>query len=54
MKKWFLLLFLLAAPLAVPAADALAVTPFDLPVIRLLKGGESGIRSVAAAGSSTA
>jgi len=43
MKKWILLLFILAAPLAVPAADTFAVTPFDLPVIRLLKGEESGI-----------
>lgn len=43
MKKWILLLFILAAPLAVPAADTVAVTPFDLPVLRLLKGEESGI-----------
>lgn len=43
MKKWILLLFILAAPLTVPAADTVAVTPFDLPVIRLLKGEESGI-----------
>jgi len=43
MKKWILLLFILAAPLTVPAADTFAVTPFDLPVIRLLKGEESGI-----------
>ena len=43
MKKWILLLFILAAPLAVPAADTVKVTPFDLPVIRLLKGEESGI-----------
>jgi len=44
MKKWYLLLVILAAPFATWGADALVVTPFDLPVIRLLKGSEGGIK----------
>ena len=43
MKKWLLLLIILAAPLAGWGMDTVGVTPFDLPVIRLLKGNESGI-----------
>jgi carboxybiotin decarboxylase len=43
MKKWLVWLVLLAAPLAAAGADSPGVTLFDLPVIKLLKGGESGI-----------
>lgn len=43
MKKWLVWLVLLAAPLAATGASALGVTPFTQPVIRLLKGVESGI-----------
>ncbi len=43
MKKWFVWLVMLAAPLAALGADRAAVTLFDLPVIKLMKGGESGI-----------
>ena len=41
MKKWIVWLFLLAVP--VFGASRAAVRPFDLPVIKVLKGGESGI-----------
>jgi sodium ion-translocating decarboxylase beta subunit len=44
MKKWICWLVILAAPLAARAAITAQVAPFDRPVIRLLKGGESGIR----------
>ncbi len=43
MKKWSVWLVMLAAPLAALGADRAAVTPFDLPVIQLMKGGESHI-----------
>lgn len=43
MKKWIVWLCLLAAPLLVFGASAAAVSPFDLPVIKVWKGGESGI-----------
>ncbi len=43
MKKWLCWLVIFAAALALSGADTAPVTPFDLPVIRLLKGGESGI-----------
>ncbi|HSQ34880.1 MAG TPA: sodium ion-translocating decarboxylase subunit beta, partial [Candidatus Binatia bacterium] len=43
MKKWFVWLVMLAAPLAALGTDRAAVTLFDHPVIKLMKGGESGI-----------
>ena len=43
MKKCVSWLFIFTAALALKGADTFPVTPFDLPVIRLLKGGESGI-----------
>jgi oxaloacetate decarboxylase beta subunit len=44
MKKWILWLVILAAPFSARGANAARVAPFDQPVIRLLRGGESGIR----------
>ena len=44
MKKWIVWLCLLAAPLVVSGAARAAVSPFDLPVIKILKGEESGIK----------
>jgi oxaloacetate decarboxylase beta subunit len=43
MKKWLPWLLLLAMPLAVSAADTARVVPFDPPVVKLLRGVESGI-----------
>jgi hypothetical protein len=45
MKNWMLRLvaLVLASPLALTGADRAGVSPFELPVVKLLKGGESGI-----------
>ncbi len=44
MKKWIVWLCLLAVPLLISGASRAAVSPFDLPVVKVLKGGESGIQ----------
>jgi oxaloacetate decarboxylase beta subunit len=43
MKKWLLVLVILAAASVAVAAERMPVSPFEFPVVRLLKGGESGI-----------
>jgi oxaloacetate decarboxylase beta subunit len=43
MKKWLLLLVVFAAASVAAAAERMPVSPFELPVVKLLMGTESGI-----------
>jgi len=43
MKPWLVSLLLLALPLSAAGASRARVAPFDLPVLQLLKGEESGV-----------